>query len=108
MVWTGPSDASAPPTTGAKEQPWKKLWPPQPAGGEKGGNSTPWATWKPNADEPDEKPWIKWMNDAEFNPKLASPETKSPSAPRGRASEVEGFVPKARDVSPKTTVAEGG
>ncbi|KAK1828821.1 hypothetical protein QBC39DRAFT_436197 [Podospora conica] len=67
-----------------KEQPWKKVFPPQateptdtgsPAeGSSKDGQATeesaPWKGWKPNPDLPDEKPWYQWMNDPSTNPNL--------------------------------------
>jgi hypothetical protein len=66
-----------------KEQPWKKLFPPQaPAttssntpGGSKDAQATesqtaPWKGWKPNPDAPDDKPWYQWMNDSSTNPGL--------------------------------------
>lgn len=101
--------------TGAKAQPWKKLFPLVTPGGEprtdttsSEATQTPWKTWQPLPDRPDEKPWYKWMNDAQFNPNLNKKSGTFSDEEKGR-----GALPRTRTRSKSSssaqgTVAEGG
>jgi len=85
-------------------QPWKKFWPPKAeslVSEDRSGSVTPpWADWKPDPKNPDEKPWIQWMNDKKFNPALDEERGRQAYPLRKRGN--------SRDPSPKATVAEGG
>jgi hypothetical protein len=85
----------------AKTQPWRKLWPPQPqAHGSSlnGVDDAPWTTWQPDEENPDEKPWYKWMNDPKFNPRPANKGPDPDPDPN----------PDPDPPSPLATITEGG
>lgn len=45
----------------SKEQPWKKWMETElSADNDKGKEAQPWVNWKPNPNNPSEKPWLAW------------------------------------------------
>jgi len=59
-------DGDASKNVAEKMQLWKKFWPPKAeslVSEDRSGSVTPpWADLEPDPKNPDEKPWIQWMN----------------------------------------------
>ncbi|KAI0416118.1 hypothetical protein F5X98DRAFT_201104 [Xylaria grammica] len=113
-------DSGASPTTSntalaqkvshTKLQPWKQFFPPMntPKAAEDGSDlSQPWLTWKPDPAKPDEKPWIKWMNDEKYNQNVDGKQLSQSEVEelRGRPF---AYPTRKRTGSIQATIAEGG
>lgn len=87
----------------AKEQPWKKLWPPKMPSRQTAADTkdSPWLSWEPHQDNPDEKPWVQWMNKGVYNPEILKREAAGNSTRTG-------VYPTRKRSDSAVTVAEGG
>ncbi|KAI0876306.1 hypothetical protein GGS24DRAFT_514258 [Hypoxylon argillaceum] len=93
-----------------KLQPWKQFFPLEAApktAEENPDLSRPWLTWKPDPAKPDEKPWLKWMNDEKYNLNVNEKQRSQPEVEELRGRLVA-YPTRKRSGSTQATIAEGG
>lgn len=65
-------------------QPWKQWLEAEMAGS--GGEDRPWVNWKPNMEDPGEKPWLHWSNQRQWS-------REHPDGEEGPTTEMMGTYP---------------